>query len=120
MNNNYSALPEYSQEDLDRAHEEALAAAERIHKKLTSLAEDSGYVVRMVSGVKPKLDWIYAQAQNDPSVYPMVASGVDFLRGLTGELNKLEDLIDGFSTPFASTVNSQQPLQVPQMQVQPS
>jgi hypothetical protein len=106
MDNEYQSFPEYSKEDLDQAYETALKAAEYLHKKLTSLAEDSGYVVRAISEVKPQLDWLYAQAQNNPSGYPIVASGIEFLRGFSSELNRISGLTDDFSKPFDSMVNS--------------
>ncbi len=106
MSDDYAALPEYSKEDLDRAYEEAFAAAKHLHEKFTSLAEDSGYVVKVVSDAKPQLDWLYEQAKSDPSAYPIVASGVDFLRGLSNELYRLAGLTDDFASPFSSMVNS--------------
>lgn len=106
MNNEYTELPEYSKDDLDRTYGEALAAAEQIHQKLASFAEDLGYVVRVVSDVKPQLDWLYLRAQYAPSMYPIVASGIDFLRVLSSELNRLSNLTDAFAVPLGSIINS--------------
>ena len=106
MTNDHIPLPEYSQDDLNRAFEEALAATERLHKKFTSLAEDAGYVLNVLSTSKPQLDELYRIAQNDLSVYPLLASGVDFLRGLSKGLNSLEGAVEEFATPFNSMVNS--------------
>ena len=101
-----TSLPEYSKEDLDRAYEEALASAERLHAMLASQAEDAGYVVKAISYTKPQLDELFAKAQDDPSVYPLVASGVDFLRGLGKGLNNLEESSAKFSFTLGPMANS--------------
>src|SRR5262245_43553088 len=100
MSEESSAFPEYSQDDLERAFNEALTAAESLHKKFSSLAEDAGYVVNMLSFTKPELDMLYIKAQDDPTVYPIVASGIDFLKGLTSEINRISGTTDGLSTRF--------------------
>jgi hypothetical protein len=102
----HTLLPEYSKEDLDRAFEEALAAAERLHKRLASAAEDAGYVINVINFAKPTFDGLYLRAQDDPSAYPIIASGVDFLKGLGSELNRLAGIADDFATPFGPIVNS--------------
>lgn len=106
MIDDFTASPEYSQDDLNRAFEEALAAAENLHAKITSLAEDTGYMLNVLSTSQPQLDALYRRAQDDPSIYPLVASGIDFLRGLSSGLNSFSGALDQFSTPFDSMVNS--------------
>lgn len=102
----HESSPEYSQEDIDRAFEEALSAAERLHKRLSSAAEDAGYVRFVVATTKPRLDAFFRKAQEDPSVYPMVASGVDYLKGLSNELNRLAGITDDFAIDFSPIANS--------------
>lgn len=102
----HESLPEYSKEDLDRAFEETLAAAERLHKRLTSAAEDAGYIRNSITYTKPRLDSLYTIAQDDPSAYPIVASGIDYLTSLSIELNRWTQMFDEFATPLSSVVNS--------------
>ena len=91
MDEDHVIFPEYSQDDLDQAFEEAFAAAKRVHTKITTLAEDTGYMVNVISAAKPQLDELFEKAKANPSVYPIVASGIDYLRGLKGELNSLDE-----------------------------
>ena len=99
-------LPEYSKDELDRAFDEVLAAAERLHQKLASAAEEAGYVTKAIKYARPRFDGLYQKAHDDPSVYPIIASGVDFLRGLGTELDRLYGLADEFAVPFGPAVNS--------------
>lgn len=106
MSEEFSEVPEYSQEDIDRIFQEALKAAENLHKKLSSLAEDTGYVMNVITITKPRLDMLYIKAQDDPTAYPIVASGVDFLKGLTNKFTTLTEFTDGLATRFPSLINS--------------
>jgi len=106
MDEDQVVFPEYSKEDLDRAFEEALAAAKRLHTKIAALAEDTGYMVNVISATKPELDGLFEKAQTDPSAYPIVASGIEYLRGLTGELNGLDESAKKLVFQFRPTVNS--------------
>jgi hypothetical protein len=106
MSDEFSAVPEYSQEDIDRIFQEALKAAENLHKKLSSLTEDTGYIIDVISIAKPELDMLYSKSQEDPTAYPLVASGVDFLKGLTNEFTVLAGITDGLSTRFTPLINS--------------
>jgi len=106
MDENSVIFPEYSQEDLDQVFEETLAAAKRLHTKITTLAEDTGYMVNVILAAKPQLDGLLEKAKIDPSVYPIVASGIDILRGLNGELNSLDESSEEFLLQFDPTVNS--------------
>lgn len=106
MGEEISTLPEYSQDDLERSFIDAFNAAENLHMKLSSLAEDAGYMVSMISNTKPAMDSLYNRAQSDSTVYPIVASGIDFLKGLTNEMNRLSEESDGPSMKFVSLVNS--------------
>jgi hypothetical protein len=99
-------FPEYSKEDLDRAFEEALAAAEHLHSKLTSAAEEAGYVKNMLNRTRPTFEGLYRRAQDDPSVYPLIASGIDFLRGIGTELNRIAGSADEFSSSVSRITNS--------------
>jgi hypothetical protein len=98
--------PEYSKEDLDKAFEEALAAAEDLHKKLTSASEDVGYIKNVFIYAKNNYDGLYLKAQNDPSIYPIIASGIAFLKGMTDEINGVSGIIDqaiGSISPVSSS-----------------
>jgi len=86
--------PEYSKEDLDKAFEEAFTAAENLHKKLTSASEDVGYIKNVFSHAKPTYDGLFIKAQMDPSIYPLLASGIAFLKGMTDELNWVSGMAD--------------------------
>jgi hypothetical protein len=99
-------FPEYSQEDLDKAHNEALEAANGLHKKFTALAEGAGYIVITLGDTKSRLDGLLDAAKSDPSAYPFVASGIDYLRGLTNELNYLNATTDDARDRLGGTVNS--------------
>ena len=77
-----------------------------MHKKFTSLAEDAGYVLNVLSTSKPQLDELYKRAQDEPLAYPLLASGIDFLQGLSKGLNNLAGAADEFAIPFDSMVNS--------------
>lgn len=106
MNEDHVIFPEYSQDDLNQAFEEALESAKRVHAKITTLAEDTGYMVNVISAAKPQLDELFEKAKTDPSAYPIVASGIDYLRGLSGELNRLDESTGKFIFQFGPTVNS--------------
>jgi hypothetical protein len=106
MEEDYIIFPEYSQEDLDQAFEDAIAAAKRLHTKIATLAEDTGYMVNVISASKPQLDALFEKAKTDPSAYPIVASGIDYLRGLGGELNSLDESMGKFIFQFSPAVNS--------------
>jgi hypothetical protein len=106
MDEDQVSFPEYSKEDLDQAFEEALAAAKRLHRKITTLAEDTGYIVNAISIAKPQLDELFKIANTDPSAYPFVASGIDYLRSLSGELNTLNESTEKFTNLFRPTVYS--------------
>jgi hypothetical protein len=106
MDEEYAGFPEYSKEDLDQAFDEAFTAAKRLHTKITTLAEDTGYMVNVISSAKLQLDELFERAKTDPSVYPFVASGIDYLRGLSGELNTLNDETVRFTFQFGPAVNS--------------
>jgi hypothetical protein len=106
MSDEFSVVPEYSQEDIDRVFREALAAAENLHKKLSSLAEDTGYAITVINITKPGLDMLYSKAQEDSAAYTIVASGVDFLRGLTHEFTALAEATDGLADRFHPMINS--------------
>jgi hypothetical protein len=106
MDEDHIIFPEYSQDDLDRAFEDALAAAKHVHTKITTLAEDTGYMVNVISATKPQLDELFERAKTDPSVYPIVASGIDYLRGLSGELNNLDKSAAQFTYQFSPAINS--------------
>jgi hypothetical protein len=106
MDEDNTIFPEYSKEDLDQAFEEALAAAKRLHTKIATLAEDTGYIVNVISIAKPQLDGLFEMAKTDPAAYPIVASGIDYLRGLSGELNGLDESTVKFAFQFGPTVNS--------------
>jgi len=99
-------LPEYSKDDLDEAFDDALAAAERLHEKLASAAEEAGYVKEAIKYARPRFDGLYKRAHDDPSAYQIIASGINFLRGLGGELDRLSGIADDFSVPFGPVVNS--------------
>jgi hypothetical protein len=101
-----SVFPEYSQDDLNRAHEEALEAARRAQMDLTESAADAGYLVISISNTKPQLDDLLGKAQNDPSAYPIVASGIDYLRGLTSQLNSLGGPPELIRTQLDAMTNS--------------
>ncbi|MDO9547117.1 MAG: hypothetical protein Q7J07_10275 [Pelolinea sp.] len=106
MDDDHIIFPEYSQDDLDQVIEGALAAAKRLHTKITTLAEDTGYMVHVISAAQPQLNGLYEQAKTDPSVYPIVASGIDYLRSLSGELNSLDESTEEFIFQIGPTVNS--------------
>ena len=99
-------FPEYSKEDLDIAFEEAFAAVEHLHNKLASAAEEAGYVKNIIHLTKPTFEDLYKRAQDDPSVYPMIASGIDFLRGMGNELNRLAGSANEFTISINPITNS--------------
>lgn len=98
-------FPEYSQDDLDQIFEDALEAAKRVHSKITSLAEDTGYAVNAISVSKPHLDGLFNEAITNPSVYPFVASAIDTLRGLSDQFVNLEYLSDDYANQVSAVVN---------------
>ena len=102
----YFLFPEYSKEDLDRAFEEASAAADHLHNKLASAAEEAGYVKNIINLTKPTFVDLYIKAQDDPSVYPIIASGIDVLRGMGNELNRLAGSADEFTISINPITNS--------------
>lgn len=106
MSEEFSAVPEYSQEDLDRIFQAALATVENLDKKLSTLAEDTGYVMNAITITKPGLDMLYSKAKDDPTAYLIVASGIDFLKGLTNEFTTLAGVTDGLTARFGPLMNS--------------
>jgi hypothetical protein len=106
MTDELTPIPEYSQEDIDRAFQDALQAVENLHKKFSSLSEDAGYVKNVLTSSKPTLDLLFERAHDDPAAYPIVASGVDFLKGLTNEFTRLANSTDDLAGQFGPSVNS--------------
>jgi hypothetical protein len=105
-------FPEYSKEDLDKAYEEASDAVNHVHKDLSEAAENTGYVARVISLAKPQLDNLFHKAQSDPSIYPIVASGIEYLNSLANEFKDLKKstsevkVILNFATNSTSTFSS--------------
>lgn len=106
MEEDHAIFPEYSKENLDQAFEEALTAAQHLRSKITALAEDTGYILYAISATKPQLEELFERAEIDPSAYPIVASGIDYLRGLSGELNVLNEATEKSAIQFGPTMNS--------------
>ncbi len=91
---------------LHRAFTEALAAADRLHDRLVSAAEDAGYIRQTLYRTKPLLDGLFVRAQDDPTVYPLVASGIDFLKSIAPQFDRFSETADEFAAPLALAVNS--------------
>ncbi len=85
-------IEEFSREELEQAFREAIEAVERLHASLTSAAEDAGYSRQILMTSQPRYISLYDKAMTDPSVYPIVASGLGYVKNMTIELNRLADL----------------------------
>jgi hypothetical protein len=99
-------FPEYSKEDFDRAFDEAYAAAENLHNKLISFTQDVGYIKNVIGLVKSRYDGLYIKAQDDPALYPILASGVAYLKGLTDELDQLSSISDQYAYSLSPVCSS--------------
>ena len=75
---NDQPLEEYSREDLDRIFKEAVEAIERLHKVLSDAAEDAGVARQVIIASLPRYSTMYGMAEDDSSIYPIVASGIQF------------------------------------------
>jgi len=106
MREEHIKFPEYSQDDLDQVFKDTLEAAERIHTKIMFLAEDAGYMVQAISTAKPQLDELLNKANTDPSIYPFVASAIDTLQSIKGDLNSLDKMTGEYFIKISPTVNS--------------
>ncbi|HKZ82097.1 MAG TPA: hypothetical protein VJ793_00390 [Anaerolineae bacterium] len=87
-------VEEFSREELDRAFSEAIMAAEHLHRSLASATENAGYARQILVTSHPRYVMLYEKAKDDPSFYPIVASGLNFIKSITGELNQLSGLVN--------------------------
>lgn len=85
----HEPIPEFSNDDLDRIFEEAKAAVENLHESIAEAAEDAGYARHVITSSYPRYTVLFEKSRNDPSMYPIVASGLDLLQKTTIQYNHL-------------------------------
>lgn len=103
---NDEPLDEYSQEDLDCIFEEAIAAIERLHKALADAAEDAGVARQVIVTSHPRYSSLFSMAEDDPTIYPLVSSGLGFVIGLTIQFDALSDAVDNLSGQLGPVINT--------------
>jgi hypothetical protein len=89
MTHECEPIEEISKEELDQAFKDAINAAEQLHRQLASAAEKVGYSRDVLVAVFPAYQSLYELSENDPTLYPIIASGIEYVRSLTGEFNRL-------------------------------
>jgi hypothetical protein len=99
-------VDEFSKEDMDRIFKEAIEAVENLHNSLTQATEYSGYARQIISESHPRYTVLFDKSQDDPSLYPLVASGLGFLRNATIQFNKMAGLAGEITYPLMPVVNS--------------
>lgn len=90
----YEPDPEFSREDLDRIFQDAIHAVETLHERLTSAAENVGYARQVISGSHPRFIVLFEESEKDPSLYPVIASGLGYLQKATIVYSRLADTLD--------------------------
>ena len=99
-------VDEYSREDLDQAFRHAVEAAERAHRNLSEAVKDAGMTLHFLELSHPNYVVLFDKSKDDPSIYPVVASGINYLKNLTITLTNIADETEGLSTAFGPLANS--------------
>jgi hypothetical protein len=78
-----------TEEELIQAFEEVISAAERLPDSHASATKDARYMHHVLSSSYPIYEILYKRVQKETSIYPIIASGLQFVRGVAGELKRL-------------------------------
>ena len=101
MENEEEPIEELSKEELDKAFKAAIESAERLHNSLTSATEGVGYTRQVLISSHARYLILYDEAQNNPSLYSVVASGLQFVKNVGSELNRLSGLAGDIEDPLS-------------------
>jgi len=88
---NIEGMPEdrLTEEEYNLAFEQVIAAAQRLPDSHATATKDAGYMHHVLSTSHPIYSILYQRAQEDTSIYPIITSSLQFVRGVAGELKRL-------------------------------
>lgn len=78
-----------TEEELNQIFEEAIWAADKLPDSHSPATKDANYMHLVLSTSYRRYSILYQRAQDETSIYPIIASGLQFVRGVAGELKEL-------------------------------
>lgn len=83
-----------TEEEYNLAFMEVIAAAARLPDSHASATKDAGYMHHVLSTSYPIYSILYQRTQEDTSIYPIITSSLQFVRGVVGELKRLASRLE--------------------------
>jgi hypothetical protein len=106
MDDEKEPVEEISKEELEKVFREAIEAVENMHHSLSSATEDVGYARQVLPGLFARYTVLYDEAERNPSLYPIIASGLDAIKNMGSEFTRLSGLAKNIREPLNHMTNS--------------
>lgn len=99
-------IEEYSREDLENAFREAIEAANRAHNNLRKATQETGRSIHFLESSREGYLVLFDKAADDPTLYPLVSSGINHLHNLTVNFNELAEETEGITRYIGPVTNT--------------
>jgi len=99
-------IEEISREEMEETFEEAIDAADKLHKTYADATQDAAYTHDVLIKAFPRVTVLFDLAGDNPEIYPTVASGIQYAKSLGVELNRLNEIAGGSASHLRAVVHT--------------